>query len=203
MMSACRGRAGPAGRSRSRSASGHPQVRASSRRRWLISSAGVPVWTICPRLSTCTRSATESASGQVLLHQQDRQPAPLELRDHPAHLAHQQRAPGPRSARPSAAGSGLDMSARPIASICCSPPESLLARLPAALAQPRKQSIHLLEAPSPRAAAGHLEVLAHAQRREHAPALRHQGHAQRHHAERRQPRDLGVLVAHARRRAAA
>ena len=162
----------------------------------VISSAGVPVWTICPRLSTCTRSATESGQRQVLLHQQDRQPAPLELRDHPPHLAHQQRRQAfGRLVHQQQVGIGHERPADRQHLLLAA--RELVGAIGRPLAQPRKQSIHLLEAPPPGAAAGHLEVLPHAQRREDAPALRHQRHAQLDHAERGQAADLGVLVADA------
>ena len=85
-----------------------------------------------------------------------------------------------RGASPSVASSrinrrGLVISARPIASICCSPPESSAPRLRPPLAQPRKQLEHAHRGPRGRpVAAVATQVLAHGQVREDLPALGHE-----------------------------
>jgi len=64
----------------------------------------------------------------VLLHQQDGEPLSFEIGDSALHLAHEQGA-SPSVGSSINSRSGLVMSARPIASICCSPPDSAPARL--------------------------------------------------------------------------
>ena len=98
--------------------------------------------------------------------------------------------------------SGLVISARPMASICCSPPE----RVPRGSGPRSRRRGNRLEdagdgpaasAPAPR----HLQVLDHGQRREDAPPLRDERHAPRHDPVRRQPRDVVALEAHGAARA--
>ena len=78
---------------------------------------------------------------------------------------------------------GLPISARPIASICCSPPDSEPGDLRVALLQPREQLEHAVERSSPapplflHRLRRHHQVLPHGQRAEHAPALRHEADA--------------------------
>ena len=102
-------------------------------------------------------------------------------------------------ARPSVASSrisrrGLVISARPIASICCSPPESRLAMLSMRSAS-RGNSAHTLSkvqgsADVAAVGGGGDQVLARGQVRKHLPSLRHQADAQLGHAVGRQPADL-------------
>ena len=77
---------------------------------------------------------------------------------------------------------GLVISARPIASICCSPPESRLPMLPSALGEPRKQRADLVERPwlGRAAAVGRRrdQILARGEIGENLPALGHQADAE-------------------------
>ena len=79
---------------------------------------------------------------------------------------------------------GFAISARPIASICCSPPERCAGDLRSPLGQPREHVEHRVEGPGsacrlPGRARGDGEVLAHRQAAEDAAALRHQRDALR------------------------
>ncbi len=97
-------------------------------------------------------------------------------------------APGPRSARPSPAAAGSSSSARPIASICCSPPESCAPPLSAPLGQAREHRVDAVDlAPLPRDQA---QRLVDRQRGPDAPALRHVGDAALRDLVRRQAEDL-------------
>ena len=101
-------------------------------------------------------------------------------RDHLGDALHHQRAPAPATARPAAAPAGPAISARAIASICCSPPESRPARWPARCAQHRETSRRPVPAPASRARvrsgqATGAEVLLHGQMLEDLAALRAPG----------------------------
>src|SRR5439155_16400559 len=65
-----------------------------------------------------------------------------------------------------------------------------------AFAEPGEELVDTLQRPAAIAAARDLEVLAHAERREHAPALRHQRHPALDEAIRRPPADVLALQAH-------
>ena len=87
-------------------------------------SAAAPSTTTRPPLRITMSSATVEHQLGVLLDEHDRQPLLLEPADRRHDLRHDLRAPAPPRARPSGARRGFDIRARPIASICCSPPES-------------------------------------------------------------------------------
>ena len=76
---------------------------------------------------------------------------------------------------------GWDISARPIATICCSPPESVPASWLAPLVQQREQRRTRGRSPpcgpAVREVRAHLEVLQHGHRREQAAVLGHDRHA--------------------------
>ena len=65
-----------------------------------------------------------------------------------------------------------------------------------ALQEAREHLVGALERPRSATAAGHLEVLPHAERRKDAPALRDERHPEIGHPERRPPRDVLLLEAH-------
>ena len=129
-----------------------------------------------PLTITPMRSATVDRDAEVLLDQQHRDLAlGRRARAAPAPPARRSPAPGPRSARPSPAGAGSSSSARPIASICCSPPDSCAPPWPRALGQAREHRVDAVDvAPAARHQA---QRLVDRQRRPHAPALRHVGDA--------------------------
>ena len=110
-------------------------------------------------------------------------------------------APGPARARRAAAGAACAISARPIATICCWPPDSAPAGC-ASFSTSAGNSAHTRSserARSRRAApqvAADLQVLAHRHLGEQAPALGHQRDALAAEAMRRQPRDV-LAVEHA------
>ena len=96
---------------------------------------------------------------------------------------------------------GLVISARPMASICCSPPESWSPRWPLRCAEAGKERQHALLRPGRRRAvrAGprrQAEVLEHGQAAEHAAALRHDGDAAPRPAEGRLARHLAPVHQH-------
>ena len=74
---------------------------------------------------------------------------------------------------------GLDISARPMATICCWPPESDMLRCCAPLAEDREKLVDAFERPRTRPAelAADHQVLLDRKRREEAAALRHHGDA--------------------------
>ena len=77
---------------------------------------------------------------------------------------------------------GLVISARPIASICCSPPESWLPRCADRSFEARKQRMDAIERPRwagpvARQPRGRHEILAHGERRKNLPHLRHEADA--------------------------
>ena len=90
---------------------------------------------------------------------------------------------------------GLPISARPIASICCSPPDRCAAICLCRSCKPRKHREHRVGRPrrvlavGVRLARGDHQVLAHGQALEDAAALRHQRHAARRDHLRRQAGD--------------
>ena len=91
--------------------------------------------------------------------------------------------------------SGLVISARPIASICCSPPDSVLARWLRRSRRRGNSCVDALEIPAVTVgvALGDQQVLLDAERRKDAAALRHQAHAAAHGLERRLLRDVVAL----------
>src|SRR2546427_704652 len=133
---------------------------------------------------------------QILLDQQDGEARALELGDDAPDLAHQQRRQPlgglvhqqeRRVAHQGAAdGQHLLLAARELAGAALR-----------ALGQAGEERVNLLERPAPPAAAGDVEVLAHAERGEHAAALRHQRHAALDAAERRPRGDVVIPEAHA------
>ena len=88
---------------------------------------------------------------------------------------------------------GRVQSARPIASICCSPPDSVPDDLAQPLAQPREERQHPLAGPRAVLARHQpdLEVLGDRQLGEEPPALRHPGDAAPRHLVRRQAVEPG------------
>jgi len=94
---------------------------------------------------------------------------------------------------------GSDMRARESASICCSPPESVPAGWVARLAQAGKACHGALDEPVHFVSvlaifeAAHLEILAHGERRKHAPALGHQRDAGRGAGMGWQPRNVDSI----------
>ena len=114
----------------------------------------------------------------VLLDEQDGHALAVDRRRSSRRSARPARAPAPSTARRAAAAAGAAMSARPMASICCSPPDSVPATWRDALLQPREEREHALAGraatpPSLRVNAPIIEVLAHGQAVEDPPALRH------------------------------
>ena len=93
---------------------------------------------------------------------------------------------------------GRDISARPIASICCSPPERLPARWARRSFSTGKSVVHALDAlremlARRRQERAHLEVVGHGEAREEAPALGHVGDAVRDDLVRGPPRERRAL----------
>ena len=94
--------------------------------------------------------------------------------------------------------SGLDISARPIATICCWPPESAVRGRVAALREDREEAVDRLQRPRALAAelAADEEVLLDRERRKEPPALRHQRDAALHDLRRGEAADRLAAVAH-------
>ena len=95
---------------------------------------------------------------------------------------------------------GRDIIARPIASICCSPPDKRAGRLAAAFLQAREQREDALDVRLDRRAIGacvgaHREVFLDRQRAEHAAALGHHREAAADELERRVAGDVVAVVA--------
>ena len=83
----------------------------------------------------------------------------------------------PSDGSSSSSSRGRAISARAIASICCSPPDSVPPRWLEPLLQAREQREHALEialeiAPASAVVGAHLQVFQHRHAREDAPALR-------------------------------
>ena len=94
---------------------------------------------------------------------------------------------------------GFDMSARPIATICCSPPDSVPGELRAPLVQEREELVHAVEVLLRAAAVqvrAHLEVLEHGHRREEPPVLGDDRHALTDPVARRALRHVLAVEAH-------
>ncbi len=97
----------------------------------------------------------------------------------------------PSSGSSSSSSAGLVISARAIASICCSPPESWLPMLPRRSASRGKSSIDGRQVPAAGARRDG-EVLLHRQRREDLALLRHPAEAQLGAPVRRQARVMSA-----------
>ena len=78
----------------------------------------------------------------------------------------------PSSGSSSNNSAGLVISARAIASICCSPPDNLITEIAPPLGKPRKQVVHLRQVPSA-GTRGDGEIFLHRQRRKNLALLRH------------------------------
>jgi hypothetical protein len=97
---------------------------------------------------------------------------------------------------------GPDMSARPTASICCSPPERLPARCFCRSARTGNSAKTRARRPRGRQEGAHLEIVGHRERREDAPAFGDVGDAVRDHLVGRPAADRRALegdLARARR----
>ena len=88
---------------------------------------------------------------------------------------------------------GRAMSARPMATICCSPPESVPGELAPALVQEREERVHAFVVLGIAAAVevgAHLEVLEDGHRAEQPPVLGDDRHSLANAVARRPPRDI-------------
>ena len=156
---------GPAGRSNTDAASFRQHVGAAGRR--------------------------EGARG-VLLHEQHRHTLPVDAVDHLEDVSTTAGA-SPRRARPATIAGGPAMSARPIATICCWPPESAPASWRRRARSSGKRREDALQALAPGGPGGgrvtaDLEVLLHRHPGEEPPAFRDQGDPPPAHLVRRGPR---------------
>src|SRR5215470_789535 len=144
------------------------------------------------------------SEGEVLLHEEDGQSLALELADHPPHLAHEEGSQ-PLRGLVEEEEVGIAHERAPDGQHLLLAARELVGAVASALAQPREELVHALQAPAPAAAPRHLEVLAHGERRKDTTALGHEGHAAVHHAIRWPGGDVRSLEAHpaaARRREA-
>ena len=107
----------------------------------------------------------------------------------PASSASTMTGASPSSGSSSSSSDGLPISARPIASICCSPPESWLPMLRRRSASAGNRSIDALARPARAAARCDAEVLVDVQRRKDLALLRHIADAQTRALEWSQPLD--------------
>ena len=145
-----------------RRAAGHGRRRRSSAHR-SGRRPSAPVPTLCSTIRTVT-------------------PLAAQFRDRVIDLLAPPAAPGRATARPAAAAAACASSARAIASICCSPPESLPARCrKRSRSTGKRSSTRSCRPLSPpgrdRVVAPRCDVLGHGQGAEDVPALRHQRQA--------------------------
>ena len=126
---------------------------------------------------TSARSVLRENQPVVAIDEQRRYAAVADLADDPPDLGGRSAARALRSLRRGSARRGFVISARPIASICCSPPDSCWPPWSSRSARRGNVVEHALEVPvAPavrRALRGELQVLAHREVREDAAAFGH------------------------------
>ncbi len=106
--------------------------------------------TVRPRSIMVWRSAMRDQRRDVLVDHQNRLPGILQLRTGIARFRRGSAAPDLRSLRPESADFGLVISARPITSICCSPPDKRFAMLSARSLSRGNSSHNLVLGPADR-----------------------------------------------------